>query len=58
MEFHTLELTIEDMLQLHRGWISKLYLEERKTEMEILELLQERRLFVRYEILASSPTPL
>ncbi len=48
MDFENLELTVEDMLQLHREWITKLYVEEGKTEMEIVELLQERHLFVGY----------
>ena len=47
MEFQNLELTLEDMLQLHREWISKLYVEDMRSESEIVELLHERRLFVR-----------
>jgi len=43
MEFQSLELTIEDILNLHRLWITQLYVEENKTEVEIVGLFQERR---------------
>jgi hypothetical protein len=46
MEVDTLELTIEDILCLHRGWIRKLFIEDRKTEVEIVEQLRDRRLRV------------
>jgi hypothetical protein len=47
MEFQNLEFTLEDMLELHREWISKLYVEDLRSETEIVELLRERRLVVR-----------
>jgi len=46
METEGLEFTVEDILQCHRGWITDLYINEEKTEVEIVELLHERRLFV------------
>jgi hypothetical protein len=46
MEFQSLDLTIDDILGLHRGWIAQLYVEDRKTEVEIVNLLHERGLFV------------
>ncbi|TVY71322.1 hypothetical protein LSUE1_G010139, partial [Lachnellula suecica] len=44
MEIQHVELTIEDVLSLHRHWISKLYVEDLKSEVEIVQLLYERRL--------------
>jgi hypothetical protein len=46
MEFQSLEFTVEDILLMHRDWITKLYVEERKTEVEIVEQLYERHLVV------------
>lgn len=36
------ELSLEDVLKLHRGWIEELYVEDRKTEVEIIALLYQR----------------
>lgn len=44
MDFQNVELTIEDILFIHRHWIVKLYVEDRKTEREIVDLLHQRRL--------------
>ncbi|KAE9368591.1 hypothetical protein N431DRAFT_560976 [Stipitochalara longipes BDJ] len=49
MEPQSLEFTVEDLLQCHRGWITELYVNDKKTEVEILELLHERRIFVTLE---------
>lgn len=43
------ELTIEDILNLHRQWITKLYVEDMKAVGEIVESLHERGFLVRYE---------
>lgn len=55
MEVESLEFTLEDILHLHRGWITKVFLEERKTEVEIVELLYEHHLTVSCD--HSSLTP-
>jgi uncharacterized protein YutE (UPF0331/DUF86 family) len=49
MEIQNLEWTIEDVLNMHRYWITKLYVEDKKTEEEIVDLLSERRIVVTYE---------
>ncbi|KAG4442914.1 hypothetical protein IFR05_001618 [Cadophora sp. M221] len=41
MEIQTLEFTEEDLLVMHRYFVTSLYLEERKTEVEIVNLLWE-----------------
>jgi hypothetical protein len=47
MELQSPELTIEDILNFHRGWIAELYVQDKKTATEIVALLhEERRLFV------------
>jgi hypothetical protein len=46
MEVESLELTLEDVLRLHRGWITKLFVDDRKTDVEIVELLYECHLLV------------
>lgn len=40
------ELSLKDILVLHRPWISKLYIEERKTVAEITQLLSRQKLVV------------
>jgi hypothetical protein len=40
------EFTVEDLLNLHRGWVTQLYVDERRTEVEIILQLQERRINV------------
>jgi hypothetical protein len=49
MEIRSLELTIEDILLIHRQWMTKLYAEDNKTEAEILGMLHRRRLPVACE---------
>lgn len=46
MEVDSLQLTIEDILLRHRAWITKLFFEDKKTEVEIVRLLYERRFSV------------
>lgn len=46
MEIESLELTVDDILNFHRGWITSLYLEDRKTDVEIVGLLYEQGLTV------------
>lgn len=46
MDLQSFELTLEDILYLHRGWIADLYVQHRKTEPEIVHLLHERGLLV------------
>lgn len=43
------ELTLEDILNLHQQWITKLYMDDRKPVEEIVESLRVRGLFVTYE---------
>jgi hypothetical protein len=46
MELEASEFTIEEILCMHRGWITKLFVDDKKSEVEIVELLYERRLVV------------
>lgn len=46
VDMAAMEFTIEDILQMHRGWITKLFINDRRSELEILELLYEQRLVV------------
>lgn len=46
MDFETIELSIEDILNMHRHWITKLFVEDRKTDMEIITLLYHRGFLV------------
>lgn len=48
MDIRNVELSVEDILSIHRHWITKLYLDDHKSEMEIVEMLYERRLPVTY----------
>ena len=48
MELERIEFTMEDILAIHRGWIEQLYLQNRKTEAEIVELLSQQRLIVTF----------
>lgn len=41
-----IELTVEELLRLHLEWIKMLIIEQRKTEVEIVELLYERNISV------------
>ena len=52
------QLTIEDVLSIHRQWIIKLYVEEYKTEAEIVDLLYDRRLPVTWAPLPLYPLQL
>ena len=47
MEGDAYELTVDDVLALHRSWITDLFVTERKTEVEIIELLYHQRFVVR-----------
>ena len=49
MEIQRLELTIDDIFSMNRHLITKLFIEDNKTEAEIVGMLHERRLFVSYE---------
>lgn len=48
MEIQPLELTIADMLRIHREWITMLFVDQKKTEAEIVQLLYERNICVSY----------
>ncbi|KIM97805.1 hypothetical protein OIDMADRAFT_182175 [Oidiodendron maius Zn] len=61
-----IEFTVEELLRLHRDWIKMLIIEQRKTEVEIVEILYERnisvslyqlRLFLQQWRLISSASP-
>jgi hypothetical protein len=40
------ELTVAELLRAHRDWIRMLFVDQGKTEVEIIELLYQRKLFV------------
>ncbi|KAH6661866.1 hypothetical protein B0J14DRAFT_313206 [Halenospora varia] len=44
MEVQSFDVTIRDILFIHRQWITKLYAEDNKTEAEIVGMLHNRRL--------------
>ncbi|KAH8592160.1 hypothetical protein B0O99DRAFT_247117 [Bisporella sp. PMI_857] len=46
MEIQAYEFTIEDVLDMHRGWIEDLFVCDQKSEAEIVQLLYERRFVV------------
>ncbi|KAH9205724.1 hypothetical protein DL95DRAFT_397415, partial [Leptodontidium sp. 2 PMI_412] len=48
MEIQSFKITIEDILSIHRQWITKLYIHDNKTEAEIAGILYERHLFVTH----------
>lgn len=48
MDIPGVELKIEEVLSIHRQWITKLYIEDSKTEAEIVDLLYEHRFFITY----------
>ncbi|PVH71210.1 hypothetical protein DL98DRAFT_435612 [Cadophora sp. DSE1049] len=57
MEIQSFKITIEDILSIHRQWITKLYIHDNKTEAEIAGILSEGHLFVTYTtiLLITSP---
>lgn len=42
MEAEDIQFTLEQILNVHRPWITQLYVQECKTEQDIVSLLQER----------------
>jgi hypothetical protein len=46
MAIEEFEFTIDDVLAVHRGWITKLFVEDMKSEVEIVQLLYERQFIV------------
>jgi hypothetical protein len=48
MEIQSPVLTVEDIVSIHREWITKLFIEDECTEAEIVGILGKRHLFVRY----------
>jgi hypothetical protein len=48
MEKTSPTLTIEDILSLHREWITRLFIEDEHTEADIVGILGKRNLFVKY----------
>jgi len=46
MDLEQIEFTMEEVLTIHREWIAKLYVQERKTEAEITNLLSHQKLIV------------
>lgn len=48
MELETYEITLEDILTIHRDWITQLRVQDRKSEVEIVQVLQERGLLVTW----------
>jgi hypothetical protein len=56
MEIQSFELKIEDVLLIHRQWITKLYAEDCKTETEIVSMLHRRRLLATCEFIMTLTT--
>lgn len=48
MEIQPPELTVADMLRIHRAWITMLFVEQKKTEAEIVQILYERNISVSW----------
>jgi hypothetical protein len=48
MEIQPPELTVAEMLRLHRAWITMLFVEQNKTEAEIVQMLYERNIIVSW----------
>lgn len=46
MEIQQIELSVEDILNMHKSWISKLFVEDNRSEVEIVQELQEHHLTV------------
>jgi hypothetical protein len=46
MEIQKYEFTMDELLVMHRYWITNLYLKEKKSVQEIALLLQEQQIFV------------
>ena len=47
MAMEAYELNVDDVLSLHRSWITDLFVIDGKTEVEIVGLLYDRRFVVR-----------
>ena len=56
MEIQQIELSVEDILNMHKSWISKLFVEDNRSEVEIVQELQEHHLTVSYGSLSNSLT--
>jgi hypothetical protein len=44
LELQPVELTVEHMLRIHRHWITVQYAIQKKTEVEIVDLLDKQQL--------------
>ena len=59
MEIQNPALTVEDILSIHREWVTKIFIEDKHTEAEIVGILRKRHLLVKYAttpLLAPSQT--
>ena len=45
MEKQNRMLTVEDILSIHRKWITQLFIEHEHTQAEIVDILAERHIF-------------
>jgi hypothetical protein len=48
MKIQPPELTVAEMLRLHRAWITMLFVEQNRTEAEIAQILYERNIIVSW----------
>ncbi|TGO58853.1 hypothetical protein BOTNAR_0173g00080 [Botryotinia narcissicola] len=46
METQTIEFTVEQLLDLHRYWITELFIMDKKSEEEIVNLLHHHQINV------------
>ncbi|APA09875.1 hypothetical protein sscle_05g046450 [Sclerotinia sclerotiorum 1980 UF-70] len=46
METQTIEFTVEQLLDLHRYWITELFIMDKKSEEEIVNLLHHHKIDV------------
>ncbi|KAF7871578.1 hypothetical protein EAF04_003685 [Stromatinia cepivora] len=53
METQTIEFTVEQLLDLHRYWITELFIVDKKSEEEIVNLLHHHKIDVTTKTLHS-----
>ncbi|TGO18508.1 hypothetical protein BTUL_0009g00260 [Botrytis tulipae] len=53
METQTIEFTVEQLLDLHRYWITELFIMDKKSEEEIVNLLHHHQINVTSHTLHS-----
>lgn len=58
LDLDTSQLTMDDILSMHRSWIMDLHTSEHRSDEEIVSALHERGLPVRYKSLVIPLPPL